>query len=54
MGKKDIYIDYMKFVFSNTEEYFVGVVQEEFKNKTNYNISKVRAVEFTLFVIGES
>ncbi len=54
MGKKDIYIDYMKFIFSNIDEYFVDVVRREFKNKTNYDISKVRAVEFTLFVIGEN
>lgn len=54
MSKKDIYIDYMKFVFSNTDNHFVDIVRKEFKNKTNYEISKVRAVEFTLFVIGEN
>ena len=54
MGKKDVYIDYMKFIFSNIDEHFVSVVQREFKSKTNYEITKVRAVEFTLFVIGEN
>ncbi len=54
MGKKEVYLDYMNFTFSNMNEPFVGVVQEEFKSKTNYEISKVRAVEFTLFVMGEN
>ena len=54
MSKKDVYIDYMKFIFLNIDEHFVDVVRREFKNKTNYDISKVRAVEFTLFVIGEN
>ena len=54
MGKKDIYIDYMKFIFSNTDKHFVDVVREEFKNITNYEISKVRALEFILFVTGEN
>ena len=54
MGKKEVYLDYMNFTFSNMNKPFVGVVQEEFKSKTNYEISKVRAVEFTLFVMGEN
>ena len=53
MGKKEIYLDYMKFIFSQTNKEFVTVVCEEFRNKAGYDISKVRAVEFTLFVIGE-
>ena len=54
MGKKDVYLDYMKFIFSNKDEQFVSLVQKEFKRKTNYEISKVRAIEFTLFVMGEN
>ena len=50
---KDMYVKYMEFVSLNTGQRFVNIVREEFKAKAGYQISKVRAVEFTLFAIGK-
>ena len=53
MGKKEVYKNYLSFVSQNVNSSFVDPVRTEFKNVTGYHITKVRAVEFVLFVMGE-
>lgn len=53
MGKKEVYKNYLSFIFQNMNSSFVDTVRTEFKSVTGYQITKVRAVEFVLFVMGE-
>jgi len=53
MSSRKIYRDYMVFIFSIIEQPFVERIQAEFVRRVGYEISKVRAAEFVLFVIGE-
>lgn len=53
MGKKEVYKNYLSFILQNTDSPFVDVVTTEFERVTGYQITKVRAVEFVLFVMGE-
>ena len=54
MSSKDIYLDYVEFIFSNTKEEFVSIIQSEFKDRVGYEVSEVRALEFTLFNLGKN
>lgn len=51
MKKKDVYRCYMKFIFSKTKCPFVDKIIDQFQNNAGYRISRVRAVEFVLFVV---
>lgn len=53
MGKKEVYKNYVTFIFQHINDPFVERVIKEFGQVTGYQISKVRAVEFVLFVAGE-
>ena len=53
MKQKDIYIQYMKFVFSKLDLKVVSGVQQAFVSQVGYEVSQVRACEFILFTIAE-
>lgn len=53
MGKKEVYKNYVRFIFQHIHDPFVDKVVNEFEQVTGYQITKVRAVEFVLFVAGE-
>lgn len=49
MEKRKNYIDYIDFIESQLERKIVFDVQNEFKIRANYEVSKARACEFILF-----
>jgi len=53
MGVKEVYKSYTGFVFEHIEDSFVEEVIAGFEERAGYKISKVRAVEFVLFIAGE-
>ena len=51
MKQRHNYVNYISFIESQLERNIVSEVQKEFKIRTNYEVSKVRACEFILFSI---
>tara|TARA_A100001234_G_scaffold216863_1_gene223385 strand:- start:259 stop:870 length:612 start_codon:yes stop_codon:yes gene_type:complete len=51
-NKKDTYIKYCEFISNNLDSEKVKVVKDIYESGSNYEISRVRALEFLLFTIG--
>ena len=50
---KDEYLCYMKFCHSNLELPAVAEMQNSFRHKAGYEVSKIRAIEFILYTSGK-